>query len=128
MEIIYRTLDGKEFKDESAAQHHENSLFGGVKMWNRRGQLVEETNNAVVLYLANEVANTAFFAIANQQGDVNIRGLEPGEDYGFFVWDECCDEYRWVDEELLRVLIEAQKYLDGEQEKCEKTTKKRGEL
>lgn len=125
MEIIYRTLDGKEFKDQTEAQKHENSLFGGVKMWNRRGQLVDETNNAIVLYLANEAANSAFFALADQQGDNNIRGLEPGEDYGLFYWDEYSDEYRWMDDELFAVLVEAHRYFDEEREKI---TKKRGEV
>ena len=116
MEIIYRTIDGKEFDNEADACYHESVLRDGIKMWDRTGRERQETANAFVLYLADADANLAFFDMAEKQGDHSIAGLTKGEDYGLYLWDECSSEYRWIDEEELSVLMVAANYLKQRKE------------
>ena len=112
MEIIYRAVDGKEFKDQLACQHYELHLQEDIIMLNRRGHVTEKTNEAFVLWLRDENANLAFHAIAESQGDDQVSSITKGEDYGLFVWDECREEYLWVDDEQLHCLMVAKEMID----------------
>ena len=112
MEIIYRTFDGKEFDNEADACYHESVLRDGIKMWDRVGRERQETSAAFVLYLADVDANLAFFDMAEKQGDADIAGITKGEDYGLYLWDECDNEYHWIDDEELSVLMVAAKYIE----------------
>lgn len=118
MEIIYRTFDGKEFDNEADACYHESVIRDGIKMWSREGALTNKTIDAFVLYLKNEDANKGFFALAREQRDACIKGLEEGEDYGLFYWDECTESYHWLDEEELSVLMIACDFLKKKQEEA----------
>lgn len=108
MEIIFRTFDGKEFTSEMEARKHEIVLTDGIVMIGRDGNKAYRTEDAFVLWLKNEEANLAFFALAETQGDNSIQGLIKGEDYGLFYWDEYEGAYRWVDNEVLTALVCAQ--------------------
>lgn len=117
MEIIYRTFDGKEFDNEADACFHESVVLGGIKMWNRDGKEVNETEKAFVVYLANEAASDGFFALAEAQGDTNIHGLTRGMDYGLFFWDEWNEEYRYLDQEEQTAIAAAVTYLNSRKDK-----------
>lgn len=119
MEIIYKTFDGKIFDNETDACFHESVVLEGIKMWNRDGREVNQTSGAFVLYLENETANCGFFALARAQNDSDIRGITEGEDYGLFYWDELTNEYRWLDNEELSVIMIAANYLESKKEKSE---------
>ena len=118
MEIIYRTFDGKEYDNEADACFHESVVLEGIKMWNRQGKEADTTKGAFVLYLENEEANRGFFALARAQGDGDIRGITEGEDYGLFYWDELINEYHWLDDEELSVLMTACDFLKKKREKA----------
>lgn len=110
MEIIYRTIDGKEFAKGNDAIFHERTIMEGVKMWDRSGKLVNQTSSAFVVYLADEDASRAFLAMAKAQGDDMASSICDG-DYGIFYWDECEGMYRFIDEDELRGIYGVGEYL-----------------
>jgi hypothetical protein len=105
MEIIYRTIDGKEFDNEADACNHENVLMDNVIMLNRNNEVVQSTSKAFLVWLKDENANLAFHAIAERQGDPAVSSIMKGEDYGLFYWDEGFGEYRWIDTDMINGLI-----------------------
>ena len=110
MEIIYRTIDGKEFTNKADATLHENIVKDNVKMWNRAGMPTSETSCAFMVYLADEEASHAFLAMAKDQGDNEVSSICDG-DYGIFYWDECEGIYRFIDEDELRGIYGVGEYL-----------------
>lgn len=105
MELIYRTIDGKEFDNEADAWYHESVLMDSVIMLNRNNEVVEATSNAFLVWLKDENANLAFHAMAERQGDPDVSSITKGEDYGLFYWDEGLEEYRWIDTDMIDGLI-----------------------
>lgn len=116
MEIIYRTFDGKEFDNEADAAYHEHITREAVKMWNREGGEVQDTASGFVVYLPNEEANRAFFAMARAQGDNLVSGIIEGEDFGLFFYDEMNATYRWVDDDERRALTAAFNHIARKEE------------
>lgn len=112
MEIIYRAIDGKEFDNEADCCYHESVLQDSIIMLNRAGCPTKVTEEAFVLWLRDVDANLAFHAIAEKQGDDQISSIMKGEDYGLFMWDECREEYLWVDDEQLHCLMVAKEMID----------------
>lgn len=110
MEIIYRTIDGKEFDNEADACYHESMLSDCLKMWNRDGHETKETYQAFCVYIANEEASKLFIHLANVQGDGDANGICVG-DYGLFYWDECESTYRYVDEDERLAIVRAHQYI-----------------
>jgi hypothetical protein len=110
MEIIYRTIDGKEFDNEADACFHESMLRDSLKMWNRRGNETEETSQAFCVYIANEEASKLFVHLTKVQGDQDANGICDG-DHGLFYWDECEATYRYVDEDERLAIVRAHQYI-----------------
>ena len=111
METIYKTFDGKTFKDKDDALLYEEKFHQGVKMWNRDGEVVYSTRDAFVVHLMDEKACSAFFALSRAEGDYEVNGIEEGEDYGLFLWDDCIDTYNYIGKYELTSLMVAYKYL-----------------
>ena len=105
MQIIYRAIDGKEFDNELACQHHELHLQQGVIMLNRSNKRVHETSQALLVWLKDESANLAFHAMARAEGDDAVESIVEGENYGLFYWDEGYEEYRRLDDDLIEGII-----------------------
>ena len=107
MELIYRTLDGKEFDNEADAAYHENTILESARWWDRNGKeytLVDgQTNAGFVVYLPNEIATAAFLKLAEMQGDLEAKTID-AELWGIFVWDECQERYVWIDEESFNII------------------------
>ena len=112
MEIIYRTIDGKEFNNETEAQHHELMLRDSLKMWNRQGNETSETCQAFCVYIANEEASKLFLHLAKVQGDHDANGICEG-DYGLFYWDECEATYRYIDEDERLAIVRAHQHINS---------------
>ena len=111
MEIIYRAIDGKEFKDQLECQHHELHLQQDIIMLNRNNERTNMTSKAFLVWLRDENANLAFHAMAESEYDV-IPSITKGEDYGLFYWDEGLEEYRYVDPDMLEGLIKIKEMID----------------
>lgn len=112
MELIYRTIDGKEFDNEADAYYHENAIMDNVIMLNQRNEVVQNTLNAFLVWLKDEDANLAFHAMAKRQGDPNVDSITKGEDYGLFYWDEGYEQYRWLDTDLINGLIKMKELVE----------------
>lgn len=97
MELIYRTIDGKEFDNEADACFHESVLMDSVIMLNRNNQVVQSTSQAFLVWLKDESANLAFHAMARRECDAGVKSITEGEDYGLYYWDEGFEEYHWID-------------------------------
>ena len=117
MELIYRTIDGKEFDNEADAYYYENALLDNVVMLNRNNEVVYNTLNAFLVWLKDENANLAFHALAERQGDSEVKSITKGEDYGLFYWDEGYAEYRWLDTDLINGLIKIKGLVEEKGEK-----------
>lgn len=104
MEIIYRAIDGTEFKTEQACKEYELRFVSGVKMWNRDGSLAKHPGYGLVVYLDGKDAAKGFRALCDFYNE-SYGGISE-EDEGLFYWDEGLDEYRWIsDEDILRPLL-----------------------
>jgi hypothetical protein len=117
MELIYRTIDGKEFDNEADACYHESVLMNKVIMLNRNNEVVETTSNAFLVWLKDVNANLAFHAMAERQGDLAVSSITKGEDYGLFYWDEGLEEYRWIDTDMIDGLIKIKGIIEGRGDK-----------
>jgi hypothetical protein len=117
MELIYRTIDGKEFDNEADACYHENTIMDNVIMLNRNNEVVEVTSNAFLVWLKDKNANLAFHAMAERQGDLDVESIMKGEDYGLFYWDEGYEGYRWIDTDMIDGLIKIKGIIEGRGDK-----------
>ena len=113
MELIYRTIDGKEFDNEADACYHESTIMDNVIMLNRNNEVVEVTSNAFLVWLKDKNANLAFHAMAERQGDPDVESIMKGEDYGLFYWDEGYEGYRWIDTDMIDGLIKIKGIIEG---------------
>ena len=105
MQIIYKTIDGKEFDNEFDACRHEDCIKDGIIMLDRNGKPTDETCKALFVWLRDVDANLAFHAMAKEQRDGFVSSITEGEDWGLYYWEEGYDEYRWVDKDTLNGLI-----------------------
>jgi hypothetical protein len=112
MEIIYRAIDGKEFKDQLECQHHELHLQQGIVMLNRSNERTHRTSHAFLVWLKDENANLAFHAMAESENDDQVSSIIKGEDYGLYYWDEGLEEYRWIDPDLAEGIIKIKEMID----------------
>jgi hypothetical protein len=117
MELIYRTIDGKEFDNEADACYYENTLMNNVIMLNRNKEVVQSTSNAFLVWLKDENANLAFHAMAERQGDPDVSSITKGEDYGLYYWDEGYECYRWMDTDMIDGLIKIKEIVEGRGDK-----------
>ena len=113
MQIIFRTVDGKDFTSEIEARQHESKLYDGIIMLNRNNKRVYETSQAFLVWLKDENANLAFHAIARAEGDDAVKSITEGEDYGLYYWDEGYEEYRWIDTDMIDGLIQIKQMVEG---------------
>lgn len=112
MELIYRTVDGKEFDNEADAWYHESVLMDNVIMLNRNNEVVQNTSSAFLVWLKDENANLAFHAMAERQRDPDVSSITKGEDYGLFYWDEGYECYRQVDTDMIDGLIKIKSIIE----------------
>lgn len=105
MQIIFRTVDGKDFTSEIEARQHESKLYDGVIMLNRDNKRVYETSRAFLVWLRDEDANLAFHAMARGEGDDAVKSITEGEDWGLYYWDEGLEEYRWIDPDMAEGIL-----------------------
>ena len=112
MELIYRTIDGKEFDNEADACYHESVLMDNIIMLNRNNEVVQKTSHAFLVWLKDVDANLAFHAIARREGDDAVKSITEGEDYGLYYWDEGYEEYRWIDTNMVDGLIKIKQMVE----------------
>ena len=112
MQIIFRTVDGKDFTSEIEARQHESKLYDGIIMFNRDNERVYETSQAFLVWLRDEDANLAFHAMARAEGDDMVKSITEGEDWGLYYWDEGFEEYRWLDRDMIDGLIKMKQMVE----------------
>lgn len=114
MEIIYRAIDGKEFDNEADCVYHEQTL-GEYHMWDRMGRYVEDKNHtdkAFVLYLPKSLSARVFLEAAKACGDTGVNSLD-ADCRGLYLWDECSEEYRYIDADEHCALFAAFQFIEG---------------
>jgi hypothetical protein len=101
MELIYRTIDGKEFTDMHEAQHYElHLLHEKVQMFDPHGNSTIDPDYAMAIFLSGEHAADAFIKIAEKDG-TNANGISSGDE-GVYVWDSLDEAYKYIEIESLR--------------------------
>lgn len=112
MEVIYRAIDGTEFKTEQACKEYELRFISGVKMWGRDGLPAKHPGYALVIYLEDENAAKGFRSLCDFYNE-SYSGIEEGIQ-GLFYWDEGLLEYRWVDPDILKPLLSGMRHASPE--------------
>lgn len=127
MEIIYRTIDGKEFTDEACAYFYEKTLMDKLRMFGYKGNTCHSTREAAIVILADKDAAKTFLSKAKAEGD-HCPGINEG-DIGIFYWNSDYEEYCHLGctEERIRQLHNATEaamkmfgFLEKEEEEEEK--------
>jgi hypothetical protein len=101
MELIYRTIDGKEFDNEDDACYHEQVVIKEkVQMFDPQGNPTGDPNYAMAVFLCGEDAADILMNISDK-AEVNTYGITYGDE-GVYVWDSLGDEYKYIEVESLR--------------------------
>lgn len=112
MRTVYETLDGKVFRDAHEAEIHENEILSCVNMWNWQKERTTDTAQARVVLLTGDGAGAYFKAMMRANPDENWDDhlydiWFDDEDTGWFYWDEYAEAYRYIDFEIVDLLIHA---------------------
>ena len=106
MELIYRTIDGKEFDNEADASYHEQVVINEkVQMFGPNGNPTTAPEYAMAIFLNGGDAADIFMNISSK-ADVNTNGIRSGDE-GVYVWDSLDDEYKYIESESLRAAYSA---------------------
>ena len=121
MEIIYRTVDGKEFTDEACAYFHEKTLTKKIVMIGHGGKVCATTQEAVAIILRGADTAKLLLKRARDTGDGRIAGINPGDE-GIFLWVN--EEHRYfkisdVQRRVLTAAFRKEDALIAEEEKGE---------
>ena len=110
MEIIYRTVDGKEFTDESCAYFHEKVITDKIRLIGYNGGEVPTTKEARAVVLVGIDSAQVLKTMANQFNDC-MCGIDHG-DTGVFLWDSSEHCYRRIEDNDVKALSAAFRALD----------------
>lgn len=110
MQIIYRTIDGKDFSTKEGALQHEANLKKGLKMWDADGKRTLDVSNALVLSVANEDCMNLFYQMCKEYSEkegshVDWTGGLEKDAYGYFIWNSGSEQYEWLDDDLIRGIV-----------------------
>lgn len=98
MEIVYRTIDGKEFDNEADACYHENEVLGSqVVMFDDNGKRTKKADDAFAVCLVEEGAGEIF---QNMTSD-GAPGIDR-DDWGIHFWDSFESSYKYIPVEVYR--------------------------
>lgn len=101
MELIYRTIDGKEFDNEADACYHEHLVLNEkVQMFDRHGNPTIDPRCAMAVFLSGEYAADTFIKIVEKSND-KANGISSGDE-GVYVWDSLDFAYKYIEIESLR--------------------------
>ena len=110
MELIYRTIDGKDFTEKETALKHEADLKEGLKMWNAEGKRTLDVSNALVLSVENGDCMNLFHQMCAEYSEKEgshidwTGGLEK-DVCGYFIWNSGSEQYEWLDDDLIRGIV-----------------------
>ena len=106
MELIYRTIDGKEFSNEADASCHEQLILNEkVQMFDPQGNPTGDPNYAMAIFLSGEDAADTFIKISNK-AEIGTDGIGSGDE-GVYVWDSFDGAYKYIEVEALRAAYSA---------------------
>jgi hypothetical protein len=110
MRTLYETLDGTTFGDITDAEKHERALLEQVQMWDWNKNRTENTAQARLIRLTGEGAGAMLRAMMANNPD-EYETLSPDQiddnDNGWFYWDEYGEQYRYIDSEIIDLIIAA---------------------
>ena len=107
MQVIYETIDGRQFSQAADAEQHERKLNAQIKMWDFEGNPTTDCSNARVVYLKGEYAADLFKQMNEQCPDsisVSDREISSGDE-GVWYWD--VEQYVPMDADTMRILSKA---------------------
>lgn len=105
MEIIYRTIDGKEFTNEACAYFHEKVITNKIRLIGFKGGEVPTTREARAIVLCGMDSARVLRMMANESCD-SVCGIDDG-DTGVFLWDSDGFCYRRIEDNDIKVLTNA---------------------
>ena len=106
MELIYRTIDGREFDNEADACYHESVLLNEkVQMFDPQGNPTSDPSYAMAVFLKGGEAADAFIHISGKTG-TDATGISSGDE-GVYAWDSLDSEYKYIEIESFHAAYSA---------------------
>ena len=106
MELIYRTIDGKEFNDETEAVHHETCIKDGLLMWDKNGERTDNSLDAYLIYCAT-VRAADYFDVLSHELQGSADEFSSSNRVGYHIWDEANANYKRVPETIVQIIAKA---------------------
>ena len=99
MEIIYKAFDGTHFKTEEECREYEGKAV--FSMWDHFGRPTDDVTDCVVAHFPDPEGSRAFINLSREV-DSTTDGIDY-DDYGWFIWDDFCSEFHYVEDGIIDV-------------------------
>ena len=98
MEVIFRAIDGKEYRNQEECVRHEQAIMN-YRMWDEFGR-TDDFDGAKVIHIPTDYAAERFVADCKDCGIVE-DGIE-GE--GVYMWDRKACEWSALDNDIIQAI------------------------
>ena len=98
MEVIFRAIDGKEYRNQEECVRHEQAIMN-YRMWDEFGR-TDDFDGAKVVHIPTDYAAERFVADCKDCGIVE-DGIE-GE--GVYMWDRKACEWSALDSDIIQAI------------------------
>ena len=110
MTQVWKTLDGAIFYDELDAAKHEQAILQQVEMYGWEKEKTSDAADARLIHLSGEGAGAIFKAmvrenVAESVSEEELQEWMKDEDTGWFYWDEYDECYRYLDPQIVDLIV-----------------------
>ena len=110
MKTVYQTLDGEIYAELADATAHEEQVKEQVSMWDWEKNRTINTAQARLIHLTGDNAGALLRKM--QKANPEEYSITPedeidDEDNGWFYYDEYAEQYRYIDPDIIDLLIAA---------------------
>ena len=110
MKTVYQTLDGEIYAELADATAHEEQVKQQVAMWDWDKERTTNTAHARLIHLAGDNAGAMLRKMQGvnpEEYSITPEDEIDDDDTGWFYWDEYAETYRYIDSEIVDLLIRA---------------------
>ena len=110
LKTVYQTLDGEIYAELADATAHEEQVKEQVSMWDWEKNRTINTAQARLIHLTGDNAGALLRKM--QKANPEEYSITPedeidDEDNGWFYYDEYAEQYRYIDPDIIDLLIAA---------------------
>lgn len=110
MKTVYQTLDGEIYEELADATAHEEQVKAQVVMWNWNKERTTNTACARLIHLTGDNAGALLRKMQKANPEEYLVTPEEeidDEDNGWFYYDEYAEQYRYIDPDIINLIIAA---------------------